>query len=345
MSSPRLGPRHVASIGLFALGLTLVGCGGPSADVVLYCAVDAAHSEPIVRAFEQATGLRVRFQPDVELSKSVGHRRSIQEEASNPRCDVFWNNEVVQTVLLGDAGFLQPYDSPAAADIPEQFRDPERLWTGFGARARVLIVNTDAFPDPAQRPDSTHDFLDEAFAGRACMARPLTGTTAAHGAVWIQDWGLPRMLAQLDRMRKNGVAFGDSNGRVMRLVRKGDLDFGFTDTDDVKKAIDDNFPVVQVVPDQAPGEMGLIVIPNTVSMVKGAPHPEAARRLIDYLLSHAVEEALAHGASAQIPLRPQVPRPDDVLDLSSWRLAPINWPAIGRAYAEHVDALETYFNK
>ena len=40
------------------------------------------------------------------------------------------------------------YDSPSAAGIPERFRDPKRRWTGFAARARCYIVNTDLV-DPA----------------------------------------------------------------------------------------------------------------------------------------------------------------------------------------------------
>lgn len=313
------------------------------ADVVLYCAVDRSHSEPIVRAFEAATGLKVDFQPDVELSKSVGHRRRLQEEAKNPRCDVFWNNEVVQMVLLAENGLLQPYVSPNAADIPAGLKDPDGLWAGFGARARVLIVNTDACPDPLALPDSTESFLDASWLKEAGMAKPLTGTTAAHGSIWIQKWGLERTLQLLTDMKANEVAFGPGNAHLMKLVREGKLAFGWTDTDDAKVAIDGGYPVAQVVPDQGPDGFGLIVIPNTVAMIADAPHPEAARQLIDFLVSREVEELLANGPSAQIPVRSGVPRPEGVLDLSLYTLAEIDWQAVGKAYAQSVDALEAFF--
>ncbi len=342
-----MNARVVAVFAAALIGLVILATvgGGKNADVVLYCAVDRAHSEPIVRAFEAATGLTVDFQPDVELSKSVGHRRRLQEEAGNTRCDVFWNNEVVQMVLLAEAGLLQPYASPEAADIPQGLRDPDDLWVGFGARARVLIVNTDECPDPALRPSSTTDFLAATWKGRAGMAEPLTGTTAAHGSIWIQDWGLDRTLEMFQAMSDNGVAFGPGNAHLMKLVRDGKLAFGFTDTDDAKVALDAGAPVVQIVPDQGPGDPGLIVIPNTVAMVADAPHPEAARRLIDFLCSRAVEEMLAHGPSAQIPVRSDVPRPDGVLDLSQYTLAPIDWRAVGETYGDSVDALEDFFTK
>jgi len=323
----------------------LVTCGGKDVDVVLYCAVDQSHSEPIVKAFEQATGLVVGFYPDVEATKSVGHRRRLQEEAGNPRCDVFWNNEVVQTVLLAEAGLLAPYDSPSAADIPDGFRDPDRNWTGFGARGRVLIVNTDAFPDAGQRPSSTADFTNPALKDQAGMARPLTGTTAAHGAIWAEQLGVDGTFAHLQAMRDNGVRFGPGNAHLMRLVRANEIGFGWTDTDDMLAALREGFPVVQVVPDQGPDEPGLIVIPNTVSLVKGAPHPDAARALVDFLLSPEVEAMLAAGDSGQIPVRANVQRPDHVLDLSKYRLATIDWNAVGRTYAQTVEAMEAWFAK
>ena len=332
------------AVPVVALMLTKIACG-TQYDVVLYCAVDRTHSEPIVRAFEEATGLRVDFQPDVELSKSVGHRRRLQEESHNTRCDVFWNNEVVQMVLLAENGLLQPYASPNAADIPEGLKDPGDLWAGFGARARVLIVNNELCPDPAALPNSTNSLMNPTWRGQAGMAKPLTGTTAAHASIWIQQWGLERTLMTLAVMRSNEVAFGPGNAHLMKLVRDGKLAFGWTDTDDAKVAIDGGYPVTQVVPDQGPGEFGLIVIPNTVAMIAGAPHPEAAQKLIDFLVSREVEELLAHGPSAQIPVRSDVPRPEGVLNLADYKLAKFDWQAVGAAYAANVDALEAFFNQ
>lgn len=331
-------------LALAAAGLA-AGCGGRAPDVVLYCAVDSVHSEPIVRAFERQTGLVVDFQPDVELSKSVGHRRRLQEEARNPRCDVFWNNEVVQTVMLAEEGLLEPYRSPSAEDIPALYKDPEHRWTGFAARGRVLIVNTDRLPEPGERPAGTDAFVDRRHAGRAGMARPLTGTTATHASAWLDTWGKERTFGLLDAMAGNAVRFGPGNAHLMKLVRAGELDFGWTDTDDVRVAVEDGYPVAQVVPDQGPDDFGLVVIPNTVAIVRGAPHPEAARRLVDFLLSREVEALLAAGPSAQIPVRAGVPRPDHVLDLSTAKVAAVDWASVGRAYAEHVDALEAYFNR
>ena len=101
--------------------------------------------------------------------------------------------------------------------------------------------------------------------------------------------------------------------------------------------------LAEYFPPYAPDDPGLIVIPNTVSLVTGGPHPEAARRLVDFLLSKQVEEMLAAGDSAQIPVRADVPRPDSVLTLTDLELADIDWAAVGETYAAEVDGLEAFF--
>jgi iron(III) transport system substrate-binding protein len=335
---------RVAALVVAALSFgALPGCSGEEADVVVYVALDRNHSEPIIEDFEAETGLKVEAYYDSEANKSIGLRRRLQEESDRPICDVWWNNEVVQTVLLAREGLLQPYVSPGAEGVPGHLKDPGALWTGFAARARVLIVNTDLRPDATERAWSTRDFLDPANADRCGMARPLTGTTAAHAGVWIAATGLDDTLGLLKRMRDNKVHFGPGNAHLMRLVRAGELDFGWTDTDDYQVAADGGFPVAMLIPDQGPDDPGLIVIPNTVALVKDAPHADAGKRLIDYLLSASVEERLARGPSAQIPVHADVPRPDHVLDLTSLKVAEVDWQAAGTAYQQNADTLEAFF--
>ena len=78
---PRAAARFLRAAllpGLLPVLLLLGAACSPDADVVLYCALDQAHSEPIVALFEQQTGLDVEAYYDVEASKSVGLRRRLQ---------------------------------------------------------------------------------------------------------------------------------------------------------------------------------------------------------------------------------------------------------------------------
>ena len=66
---------------------------------------------------------------DTESTKSVGLANAILAEASRPRCDLFWNNEILNTLRLADAGLLRSYQSPQAASYPESVRSPDGSWS------------------------------------------------------------------------------------------------------------------------------------------------------------------------------------------------------------------------
>lgn len=296
------------------------GCG-PAPDVVAYIALDQEHSEALIRRFEAETGLEVKTRFDTENQKTVGLVSALTEEAARPRCDVFWNNELAQTVRLAQKGLLEPYASPSAADVPAEFRDPQGRWTGFAARARVFIVNTELLPDPAQWPRRTLDLLDPKWKGRFGVAQPLTGTTLTHFAALSVLWSGPEYERFVQGLVDNGVQWLTSNGATMRHVAEGKLAFAFTDTDDYHVARTKGHKVACVFPDQEENGLGTMLIPNSLALIKGGPNPEKARRLMDFLLSKEVESLLAAARSAQIPVRAEVGGPGDrqILPLGSFK--------------------------
>lgn len=345
-------PRSLSPAHLF-LGPLLLGLAacGAQPDLVVYVSLDQVFSDELVAEFERETGLDVRAEYDVEANKTVGLVRRILEEREHPRCDVYWNNEVAQTVRLAEMGLLDAYDSPSAADIPEVFRDPERTWTGFAARARCLIVNTELVPDPSV-VTGMWDLLDERWRGQAAVARPLTGTTLTHAtATWL-------VLPEEDAERYwSTIAAGQSedpplvnvtggNGPVASLVAEGQLAWGWTDTDDFNVKREQGYPVACVFPDQEPAEgeerpLGTLLIPNTVAIVKGSPNPENARRFVDWVLSKEIEERLAFARSAQIPVRADVPRPDHVR--TDFHAMQVSYTAIGMQIARRTEELTEMF--
>ena len=294
---------------LFCLGclsITLTACGGRDPNtVVVYTALDAIYSRPILDTFEAETGFNVVAVYDTEAAKTTGLVTRLINESARPRCDVFWNNECAQTIRLKDKGVLEAFTPQAAAAIPERFKDPDRFWTGFAARARVIVYNTDLASSP---PTSIHDFLKPENRGKGAIAMPLFGTTATHAAALFAQWGPEEGLAFFKRLQENDIAVLASNGEVRDRVARGEYTFGLTDTDDANGAMEDGLPAKWILPDQ--DGLGTLLIPNTVSLIKGAPNAEGGKRLMEYLLSPAVETRLAGGRSIQIPLNPAVNAPD-----------------------------------
>ena len=283
---------------LVMAGLLLCACGPHGDVVIIYTSVDQVYSEPILARFEEETGIEVRAVYDVEAAKTTGLVNRLIAERANPQADVFWNGEFAQTVQLAEQGVLAPYRSPNAEAIPPAYKDSDGAWTGFGGRVRVLLANTDLVAGETM-PDSIHDLADPARSGdRLGIAYPLFGTTATQAAALYAYWGPQRGHAYFKSLAERGVRVVDGNSVVRDMVVDGRLDFGLTDTDDACTAVEKGAPVRIIVPDQGPGEMGTMVIPNTVALIAGGPSPDAGKRLIDYLLSEAVAaEMVAAGWS------------------------------------------------
>lgn len=308
--------RHAVAAAVF---LSLAACGGDAPDtgatnsgqLTIYVALDQQFSQPILDRFAADLQVDLVQRHDTEGAKTVGLVSMLLEERGNPRCSVFWNNELAHTVRLAQAGMLEPYDSPAARDLPAIWRDPQHRWTAFAARARILIVNTELVPDPKDWPKSYLDLVDPKWKGRCAVARPKTGTTLTHFTALRQVLGEESFGRWLDGLADNDVKLLASNGATMREVRDGKLAFAFTDTDDYHVAKAKGFPVACVFPDQHEGGIGTMLIPNSVALIKGGPALDDAKRLVDRILDRATEALLAAAEGAQIPLRTGVAGPKD----------------------------------
>ena len=283
--------------------------------MIVYTSLDEEFSKPIFAEFTRETGVEVRAKFDVESTKSVALTQAIMAERERPRCDLFWNNEVVNTLRLEQEGLLAEYDSPVGREFPPQYRSPTGKWYGFAARARVLVVNTKLVSE-GERPDSIFDLVDSKWKDRCGIAKPLAGTTATHAACLFAAWGDERARQFFNEVNANCRVLG-GNKQVARAVADGELAFGLTDTDDAIVEIEAGMPVAIVFPDQivaaAGGDesrsgkpLGTLMIPNTLAIIRGAERRTEAELLLDYLLSPAVEERLAGGPSAQFPLNPAV---------------------------------------
>lgn len=276
----------------------------PPPEVVVYTSVDQEFAQKILAEFEKKTGIRVAALYDTEAGKTTGFVRRLQQEAARPRCDVWWSSEVFGTIELARLGVFEPYESPAAADIPPAWKDAEHRWTGLAARARALAFN----PQRLKReelPQTWRELAQPQWAKRLMLANPQFGTTRGHVAACFAYWGEPAARSFLQTLRDVGVKPADGNSQAVRLVVAGAADLCMTDTDDVWVAQQRGEPVDLIYPrlDTTP-DSPVLWIPCTVAKVKGGPHSDAARKLIDFLVSAEAERLLAQSDSRNVPVRP-----------------------------------------
>jgi iron(III) transport system substrate-binding protein len=279
-------------------------------EVTIYVSQDRVFSEPILRGYQQKTGVKVNAVYDTEETKSTGLANRLLAENGNPQADVFWSNEPVRTLVLKSHGVLAPYQSPSAAGIPATFKDPQGYWTGFSARLRVIVYNT-KLVTAQQAPKSFLELADPKWKGQVAISDPRFGTCSFHVAALYAKLGDQQADAFFRKLKANGVKIVSANSVVRDMVARGEVKVGITDSDDVNVALVSKQPVAMVVPDGVP------VMPNMVSLIAGAPHPDAGKKLIDYLLSPEVEKLLAQSDAVQIPLHPGVAPPPNMPPISS----------------------------
>jgi len=322
------------AIGLFAI-LTLIpiltSCRATSSrTVVVYVSEDQVFSEPTLKDFERETGITVKSVFDTEESKSTGVMNRLIAEKDNPQADVYWANEPVRADALKQRGVSTPYVSPSADGIADQFKDPDHHWTGFSARARLLLVNARSTIKPA----SVMAYTDPSAKGHAAIANPLFGTTTAYVAALFTMWGDERAKTFMHDMKKNGVKMTTSNGESADFVAAGQVDFSLVDSDDAVNRKKQGKPVEMIYPDQDPNGLGVLILPNAVALIKGGFHPENGKRLIDYLLSKSTERKLAFADCAQIPLHSGVDTPPEVRRIEEIRAMRVQYVDLARKMDE-----------
>ncbi len=282
-------------------------------EVVVYTSIDDVFARPIAEKFEKTSGITVKLVPDTEETKSTGLLNRLIAEKNRPQADVFWSGDPVRAAILKQKGLSASYFSPNARDLPQRFSDRDGYWTGFSARARVLLYNK-GLVLKNQVPQSVMDLLDERFKDRGCMANPLFGTTSMHAAALFDVLGDEKAKKFFEGFSKNGGRLLSSNGEVRRRVAAGDFAIGITDTDDGIQAIREGKPVGIVYPDR--DGIGTLIVPNVAVLILSGPNPQAAKKFIDFLLSSDTEKMLAEGEAAQMPLRAGISLPAEVTPLN-----------------------------
>ena len=305
-----------ALVGVLFCALTACSATPASRSVVVYVSTDRVFSEPVLREYGEQSGVRVDVVYDTEETKSTGLANRLLAEKDRPRADVFWSNEPVRTLVLKQRGVLQPYASPNAEGIPAALRDSEQMWTGFSARIRVIAYNT-KLVRPDEAPTSVLELADPRWKGQVAIADPRFGSTSFHVAALYVLAGDAKMDEFFKRLKANDVRVVPGNSVVRDMVARGEVKIGLTDTDDVNVAIEDRQPIAMILPDR--DGLGVPVMPNMLSLIAGAPNADEGRKLIDYLLSEAVERQLAQSEAVQIPLHRGVPGPKHLPAIDTFR--------------------------
>src|SRR5690242_6067813 len=226
--------------------------------VVIYTSQDQVYAEPILKQFEQQTGVKARAVYDSEAVKTVGLVNRLIAEKNHPQCDSFWNNEELRTRQLAAQGLLEK-------------------WVAVGCRSRRIAVNTNKV-SLTTAPRTFAELTNQIWRGKIALAYPLFGTTAAHFLALRQVSGDEHWQAWCRALAANKPFLVEGKSVAAKLVAKGEAWVGLTDSDDIAAEQREGAPIMAL-----PLTEESLLIPNTIAVVHDAPHRRSAKELLEYL--------------------------------------------------------------
>lgn len=258
------------------LGLAF-GISAQAGEVVLYSSNQPELLDVIAQGFKEKTGHTLT---SVRMGTGEAMKR-IAAERANPLCDVFWSGDV--SVLDNAKADFESYRSPEAGALAPGMIDKDARWIASNTHLMVFMVNTSLIPEK-DAPRTWAELLDPRWKGRIVMANPEKSGTA-----YAQVYGVYKMFGDegLARLVDNATIL-DSSSLVYKGTAEGEFPLGITLEYAAYRYVAGGKSDVKII---YPSD-GVISAPEGAAMIKGCPHPEEARQLIDYLLSREVEEMI-----------------------------------------------------
>jgi iron(III) transport system substrate-binding protein len=186
----------------------------------------------------------------------------------------------------------------------------------------VLVVNTELVPAD-RMPKGWLDLTDPWWEGKVSSATP-----DKSGSSYMQLNNV--LLAFKDKgwdTYKRIMAnffISTSSGAVPKYVNDGEALVGITLEDNAFRYVQGGGPVKIVYPAE-----GVIAAPDGIALVKGAPHPEAARKFIDWCLSAGAQNFLVD-KMARRPVRIDGKTPAGLPPLKQIKTLPYNFGEAAR---------------
>ncbi len=300
---------------LAALALTLFGGTAQAADeVVVYSSRIDELIKPVFDAYTAKTG--VKIVADLLLTVDAGN---------------LWQAEQM--------GILQPIKSDIIdQNIPSQYRASSHDWTGLSLRARTIIYSTERV-----KPEelSTYEALaDKQWEGRLCLRTAKKVYNQSLTATLIETHG----EAKTEQIVKGWVnnlstdVFSDDNA-VIQAIEAGQCDVGVVNTYYYGRLHKQNpkLPVKIFWPNQ--GDRGVHVNLSGIGLTKHAPHPEAAKKLVEWMTGEEAQKLFAD-INQEFPANPKVKPSEEVAAWGNFKADTIPVEIAGKRQAEAIRLMD-----
>jgi iron(III) transport system substrate-binding protein len=312
----------------------------------------------MTEAFEAETGIDTNY---VRLSSGEGLAR-LRASSESPEFSIWWGGPADAFIAAAEEGLIEPYESPAAEAIPDQYKDADGNWTGVYVGALGFCSNVDVLAElGVEAPTSWEDLLAPELEGFVAMAHPATSGTAftafwtvvtlkadaleeAEAGTGYDEEGAPTEAAvdeafeYFAQLNNNILQYTRSGSAPGSMAGQGEIAVAIIFSHDCTKLQQEGFDgiLVTTFPEEGTGyEIG------GMGIITGGPEPEAARMWYEWALQAATQEIGPSVNSLQLPTNPDAAVSELAVDLSQIEVIDYNFAASGAsrvAITERFDA-------
>ena len=321
---------------LAALALTLFGSTAQAADeVVVYSSRIDELIKPVFDAYTAKTGVKVKFITD----KEAPLMQRIKAEGENATADLLLTVDAGNLWQAEQMGILQPIQSSVIdANIPSQYRASSHDWTGLSLRARTIVYSTERV-----KPEelSTYEALaDKQWEGRLCLRTAKKVYNQSLTATLIETHGAEK-TEQIIKGWVNNLStdvFSDDTALLL-AIKAGQCDVGIVNTYYYGRLHqqDPKLPVKLFWPNQA--DRGVHVNLSGIGLTKYAPHPEAAKALVEWMTGTDAQKMFA-SINQEFPANPKVAPSEEVAAWGTFKADALPVEVAGKRQAEAIRLMD-----
>jgi iron(III) transport system substrate-binding protein len=294
--------------------------------LVMYCGVDEAWCRAMSTTYQKVTGVNVEM---TRMSAGEIYAR-LRAEKANPQADIWWGGTGDPHLQAAEEGLTAEYKSPEFGNLRDwaqkqaeraKFRTVGIYLGALGYGYNSTELNQRKLTAPA----CWSDLVKPEFKGEVEMADPnSSGTAWTMLATMVQLMGEEKAFAYLKELNKNMAEYTKAGAAPALAVGKGETLVGIAFQHDVINAAKQNPAVKVVSPCEGTGyEIG------SMSIVKGARHPDEAKKFYDWALTVDAQKLAAPSGSYQIPSNKATPVPPEAPDLSKIKLIDYDFAKYG----------------
>lgn len=249
----------------------------------------------------------------VRVTSQVAYQRLVQDLSKGvPQCDVFSSADIGHYVVLSRQNRFARYEPENEAQLSPAFQHFDKARTFYPTSMNLVFLayNTNRVK-PDQAPRRWSDLLDPKWKGQIALGHP-----GFSGAVGTWTVALAKLYgwSYFEKLEQNRPLIGRSINDTTTMLNAGERSVAHTTGALIESAARGNPLGFNFAED------GTVAVINASAILANAPHPNAARLFLEFLLGreHA-EISMKYGRE---PIRPDVQPAAGVKPLAELKILP-----------------------